>query len=150
MVRTRREFPAVREVQILRDQRAPLSLRGAPKIRIGAAQELLSLHGVNVVPDVIQTGCNLQRQVLVQLCFHRMSGAAGTGRSSSADAAANAIAARRSSAFRVGKSARISSTESPAAKLANTVRKRTRVPLKTGSPPQIRRSRTIRSANLSC
>ncbi len=80
MVRTRREFPAVREVQILRDQRAPLSLRGAPKIRIGAAQELLSLHGVNVVPDVIQTGCNLQRQVLVQLCFHRMSGAAGTGR----------------------------------------------------------------------
>jgi hypothetical protein len=53
MVRTRREFPAVREVQILRDQRAPLSLRGAPEIRIGATQEPLSLHGVNVVPDVI-------------------------------------------------------------------------------------------------
>jgi hypothetical protein len=42
-----------------------------------------------------------------------------------------------SSTFRLGKSASICSAESPPARLASTVRRVTRVPLKTGSPPQI-------------
>jgi hypothetical protein len=73
-------------------------------------------------------------------------GVAGTGRSSSAEAAAKAIAACTSSVFRAGKAARIVSTESLAAKLANTVRSVTRVPRKTGSPPQIFPSLTILSS----
>jgi hypothetical protein len=46
----------------------------------------------------------------------------GTGKSSSAEEAAKAIAARTSSGFKEGKSARMSCRESPSARLARTVR----------------------------
>jgi hypothetical protein len=59
------------------------------------------------------------------------------GKSSSAEAAANAIAAWISKGLRPEKSARIASGVSPAARLASTVRGVTLVPLKTGSPPQM-------------
>ena len=59
---------------------------------------------------------------------------------------ARAIATRTSSAWRLGKSARISSIVSPAARLESTVRRVTRVSLKTGSPPHIAGSRTILSS----
>ena len=55
-------------------------------------------------------------------------------------------AARTSSGFRVGKSARISSAESPAARLARTVRCVKRAPLKTGSLPRTPGLRMIRSS----
>jgi hypothetical protein len=58
------------------------------------------------------------------------------------------MAALTSSALRLGKSPRMSSGASPAARLANTVRSVTRVPLKTGSPPQLAGSRRIRSSYL--
>src|SRR5580704_6754151 len=107
------------------------------------ANELFFMSGMHVVTDVFQQDCKLNGKILVQLDIHRIIGTAGKGKSSSADAAANAMAARISSAFKLGKSARISSTGSPSARLASTVRKVTRVPLNTGSPPQISGSRVI-------
>jgi hypothetical protein len=86
------------------------------------------------------------RQILIQFNLHRIGGIDGTGRSSSADAAANAIAARMSSIVRVGKSASISSAPSPTARLASAVRNVTSVPRQTGSPPQMLGSRIMRSA----
>lgn len=88
----------------------------------------------------------LERKIFIEFDFHQICGVAGTGRSSSADATAKAMAALTSSALRLGKSPRMSSWVSPAARLANTVRNVTRVPLKTGSPPQIAGSRRIRSS----
>src|SRR5258708_36421034 len=83
-------------------------------------------------------------KIFVQLDFHRTCGTGGTGKSSSAEGAAKAMAARMSSGFRLGKSERISSAESPAAREASTVRRVTCLPLNTGAPPQIALSRTMR------
>jgi len=47
-------------------------------------------------------------EVLVEFDLHEMFGMLGTGRSSSADVAANAITARTSRSVSVGKSSRIS------------------------------------------
>jgi hypothetical protein len=103
------------------------------------------LRGVDVMAKAFEGSASLKRYVLVELEFHRVCGRFGTGKSSSAEAAAKAIAAQISLGFKVGKSARISSGELPAARLANTVRSVTLVPLKTGAPPQICGSWTMRS-----
>src|SRR5215468_7968992 len=145
MVRAGSELPQVREIQVLGDQESGFLLRCFPNLSVLMADEPLFMYGMNVVTEAFQLGCKPEGEILVQLDFHRMCGTSGTGKSSSAEAAANAMAACTSSAFRLGKSARISSTESPSARLASTVRRVTRVPLKTGSPPQIPLSRTIRS-----
>ena len=74
-------------------------------------------------------------QVLGRLDPHAGTGAAGVGRSSSAEAAAKAMTARTAGSVRVGKSASIFGMGAPSARLASTVRTVTRVPFKTGSPP---------------
>src|SRR5262245_57728802 len=84
------------------------------------------------------------RQILVQLELHGRRGTSGVGISSAADAAANAMAARTSSIVSVGKSASISSTAAPSARLERTLLSVTLVPRSTGSPPQMAGSRTIR------
>ena len=84
------------------------------------ADETLYVCRMNIVPQVLQQFCQLKRKILVQLDLHRTCGTSGTGKSSSAEEAANAMAARTSSVFKLGKLARISSAESPAAKLAST------------------------------
>jgi hypothetical protein len=116
-----------------------------PYIGVWLATQAFVLDGGDVVPDYFKFGGQAHRQVLVQLDPHRISGLAGTGKSSSAEAAAKEIAARTSSTFKLGKSDRISSTLSPSAKLARIVRSVTRVPRNTGSPPQVCGSRTMRS-----
>jgi hypothetical protein len=68
-------------------------LRRFPNIHVRTANELLIVHGMNVMTDISQHGCEPDREVLAQLDLHRMCGIAGTGKSSSAEAAANAIAA---------------------------------------------------------
>ena len=73
---------------------------------------------------------------------------AGKGRSSSADAGAKAMTASMCFSFSVGKSARISSGRPPSARLANTERTVTRVPLITGWPPEICESRTMKSTEV--
>jgi hypothetical protein len=66
----------------------------------------------------------MHRKVFLELDSHLMCGVAGTGRSSSAEAAAKAIAVCTSSVFKAGKAARIFSMESPAAKLVQHRTKR--------------------------
>ena len=87
------------------------------------------------------------RQILVQLQLHEAkAGVGGTGRSSPAAAAANAITARKPSGFTVGYSARICVSVAPSASEAKTVRTGTRVPLMTRAPPHnsLRRSKKAR------
>jgi hypothetical protein len=53
----------------------------------------LVMQRMNVVTEVFQQDCKAKRKILVQLDFHRICGNAETGKSSSAEAAANAMAA---------------------------------------------------------
>jgi len=128
---------------------SPSNVTRASKLRLTCSCGLLRFELTGVVqyhckPRVTLGAFAFRRTV--EFDPHQKCGVAGTGRSSSAEAAANAIAAFTCSTFRAGKSRRISSTESPAARLANTVRRVTRVPRNTGSPPQICGSLTIWSS----
>ena len=68
-----------------------------------------------------QLGDEALGQILVELEGHRLMGNSASGRSSCAEVAANAMAARTSSSDNVGKSARISDVLAPSARLASTV-----------------------------
>jgi hypothetical protein len=146
---SRSESSKIREVQVLGNQESLVLLRRFPNLAVTLATQVFFGDSVNVVAEICQACGQMRRKIFVELDPHRMCGVAGTGRSSSAEAAAKAIAACTSSIFRAGNAARISSTESPAAKLANTVRSGTRVPRKTGSPPQIFASLTILSSGFT-
>lgn len=84
-------------------------------------------------------------QIFIQFDFHATDGAPGNGKSSCTDAAANAMTALTCCSVNVGKLSTICFTESPSANDASTVRKVTRVPRKTASPPHIFGSRMINS-----
>jgi hypothetical protein len=98
------------------------------------------MHIVPRAAKLIGESC---RQVLVELDLQWKAGTARRGRSSDAEAAANAMTALTLSSLKEGKSSRISWTVAPSAKLASTVRRGTRVERTTGSPPQICGSWTI-------
>src|ERR1035441_5732448 len=95
----RREAMAVREIQILRDESAAFSLSLCPKLGIVTTREIFLLDRMNIVSKLPQTRCDPQREVLVELGFHcglGRLGPAGRRRPSSAEPAANAIAAQTS------------------------------------------------------
>src|SRR5580698_10561789 len=92
-VRPRCEFPGIREIHILRDEKSVFGLRGRPYLAIRLAGEPLFDRRLDVVTKFHQNLDDASRYVLVQLNFHRTCGVDGTGGSSSADAAAKAIAA---------------------------------------------------------
>src|SRR5450755_2625067 len=145
-MRSWNEVSQVGEVQVLRNQEALVALRGFPDFAVAAAAQIFFGNRMDIVGET-REGCNqTYGKILVEFDLHQKCGIDGTGRSSSAEAAAKAIAACTWSACRAGKSARMFSTESPAARLANTVRRVTRVPRNTGSPPQICGSLTILSS----
>jgi len=146
MMRSGSKLSQVGEVEILRNQKPLIPLSSVPEFAIATAAQFFLRNRVNIVAQSSQSCCEACRKVLVELDFHRTCGVAGTGRSSPAEAAANAMAACTSSGLRAGKSARMASSPSPAARLAKTVRRVTRVPRKTGSPPQICGSLTILSS----
>src|SRR5271154_312186 len=98
----RREFPGIRKVHILRDQKSALGLRRRPYLAIWLASEPFFSRRLNIVAKFYQDWDDASRDVLVQLDFHRTCGVDGTGRSSSADAAAKAIAAWMSAGWREG------------------------------------------------
>jgi hypothetical protein len=104
---------------------------------------------VDVVTKGHEVFDELRRNVLVEFDAHQRGGAPGTGRSSWADDAANATAARRCSGVSVGKLFSTCSKVSPSARLARTVRRGTRVPRKTGWPPQIFGFRSKASSNFT-
>lgn len=112
-----------------------LLLGSLPNIWVGAADKSFDSHIIDIMPQRGKLGDQGLWQVLVQLELHGLAGTVGAGKSSSAEAAANAITALRASGGTVGKSAKICSTEAPSARLANSVRTGTRVPLITICPP---------------
>ena len=93
VVRTWGKSPRIREIQVLGDQKSRFLLRGFPNLAVSMADQPLIAKRMNVVTVAFQHGSKLERKILVQLNLHRMRGTAGTGKSSSAEAAANAMAA---------------------------------------------------------
>src|SRR5260370_10888522 len=87
------EYSDVRKIHILRHQETLLRLRRMPDVTVKFAGKPFFDRRLNVVADLIQNRNEAGCQVFVPLNFHRTCGVAGTGRSSSADAAAKAIAA---------------------------------------------------------
>ena len=62
-------------------------------LRVGTTKKHFVMQGVNVMTEFVQQSCKREWKVLIQLDLHRICGTAGTGKSSSAEAAANAMAA---------------------------------------------------------
>jgi hypothetical protein len=137
------EPPQISKIQVLSDEKSLFALRDIPDLGVALSRQTFFHCCVDSMTEVSQRNRQTEREILVQLDLHRTWGVSGTGKSSSAEAAANAIAARTCFAFRVGNCSRMVSTFSPVAREASTVRNVTRVPLNTGSPPQIRLSRMM-------
>src|ERR1700676_5743805 len=106
-MKTGDELSRVREVQILSQQKSPLTLSGGPNLCIDMSGQILFMDGVNIMPHRTESWAEAVREILIQLEFHRMRGVSGVGRSFSAEAARKAMAACMSSSLRLGKSARI-------------------------------------------
>src|SRR6266542_4167551 len=102
-MRTGSEHPRVTESNILRDQQALLALSSAPDVGIGMATEFFVMNVLDVVTKGLELPSELDRHVLIELNQHQMAGSSGTGRSSSADAAAKAITVHTSSRRSAGK-----------------------------------------------
>ncbi len=85
--------PRIREIQALRNQKPLLTLSGIPYLWISTSCESFFLSCVNVVPQLDQNRCKPHQEIFVELNLHRIEGTAGTGRSSSAEAAAKEMAA---------------------------------------------------------
>jgi hypothetical protein len=81
------------EIQVLRDQESGLRLRRFPYLSIATTCETFAGGCVYAVSEVFERGRRVQRKILVQFDLHRKSGTVGVGKSSSAEAAAKAIAA---------------------------------------------------------
>src|SRR5438132_12413698 len=87
---------------------------------VGATDQMFRANCIDVVTNG-EDRDEAVRQILVEFDLQRLIGVSSRGRSSWAEAAANAIAARTSSSERVGKSASISAVVAPSARLASTV-----------------------------
>ena len=83
----------IRKIQVLCYQKTFFALCRFPNLLIGTPGEPFLRCRMNIMPECFQLERDLQREVFVELDSHRIWGTGGTGRSSSADAAANAIAA---------------------------------------------------------
>lgn len=92
-MRSRHEPPCVGEIQILRNQKAFFSLRRFPYFGVAAPDKAFLVHRLDIMSKRLQLGRNFDGQVFVKLDVHRICGSVGEGKSSSADAAANAMAA---------------------------------------------------------
>jgi hypothetical protein len=134
----------VGEVQILGDQKPVSRWCIKADLIVVPTDQILRTHRIHVMAEFREFRDELIWQIPFKFDLQRLMGNSGTGRSSSAECAAKATAARTSSSDSVGKSARISAVVAPSARLASTVRSVTRVPLKTGSPPTTSGFRTIR------
>lgn len=119
-VGARDEPASIRKIQILGDKKALFALSGCPYRVVVAAAEVLVEHGIDIKPERGKSRHQRARQVLVELqpqaTFMLGGIGLGAGRSSAAEAAANAITARTSSSVRLGNSARIRCTGSPCAR----------------------------------
>jgi len=107
-VSSRREAANIREIEILCDQETLRSLRHFPDACVILSAQSFLGNRVHLVPQLRQNLNQPDRKMFIQFDLHGIFGMLGTGRSSSAEAAAKAIAARTSSSLSVGKSSMIS------------------------------------------
>src|SRR4051812_30484915 len=99
----RLESTDIREVQVLRDQHTVGRLCGTPDHVVARAHQVLGRNCIHVVPLTADHGDEFDWKILVEFDPHRIDGTGGVGRSSSAEEAAKAIAARTCSSVSVGK-----------------------------------------------
>src|SRR5258708_1919150 len=92
-MRSRSEPANIRKVQVLGNQESRFLLSRLPNFAITFPTQVLFGNSVNIVAEIRQDCGEMHRKVFVELDSHRMCGVAGTGKSSSAEAAAKAIAA---------------------------------------------------------
>lgn len=92
-----RKATGVGKIQVLRDQETSFRTSCLPDIGIGSAGKVFVENSMHIVPVNGQNAHQSRRQVFVKLDSHANAGAAGSGKSSSAETAANAITARRAS-----------------------------------------------------
>lgn len=140
-MRPRCKSSRIREIKNLRDQKTAFASDCFPQRCIARTAQAFIHCRVHVMTQACQSIHQTQGKILVWL--NPIMGTAGTGRSSRAETAAKAMAARMSASDRAGKSRNISSKVAPSSKLARTVRRSTRVPLITGAPPQTEASCSI-------
>src|ERR1019366_10565363 len=89
--------PSVGKIHILGNQEPTFALGDFPDGLIETTFQAFIPNGLDVVPKECQPRGKTSGQILIEFDLHRIWGMAGTGRSSSADAAAKAITARMSS-----------------------------------------------------
>ena len=149
-VATGRKTALIREIEVLCHQKPRLRLGSTPDIDVGPTTEAFIKDRVNVMAQRAKADGRRSRDVLVELQPHATftsgGNGDGAGRSSTADAAANAMTARMASSETEGNSRRIASVVSPCARWARSIRTSTRVPLTTGCPPQMAVSRMMAQA----
>lgn len=87
VMRARSELAQVREIQVLGDEKPLRVLCGLPNSRVRFTGQILQPHVVHVMTERDEFADQDFRQIFVELQLH-MEGAAGTGKSSSAEAAA--------------------------------------------------------------
>ena len=87
------ELSRVREIQVLSNQESRFVLRGFPNLAIRVPNQPLVLDRLNIVAKLFQEVRKPEGKILIQLDLPRICGTSGTGKSSSAEAAAKAMAA---------------------------------------------------------
>jgi len=90
----RYKLASIREIQILRDEKASFTLCSRPNIWIALPCKRFFYHCMHIVTQAAKLLGQRCGHVLVKFDFHTDSGNAGTGKSSSAEAAAKAMTAR--------------------------------------------------------
>src|SRR5262249_10221808 len=93
----------IREIHVLSNQQSLRQLRCVPDRAVWMAAQQLLRHGIHVVSGTRQYGRQFWRYVFVKLEFHERRERSRTTGGAFAKAAANAMAARISSAVSVGK-----------------------------------------------
>ena len=94
-VTSRLELPQVCEIQILRDKQALFLLAPNPYLLILSPNQAFVPDRMHVVPVRGEDLHHRHWNILVEFDFHPATGSTCVGRSSFADAAANATTARR-------------------------------------------------------
>ena len=81
-MRSRRVFPGVGEIEILRHKKSARRLSGGPDDMVIPPGDLFVQDRVDVVAEIVEETDELTRQVLVELDLHRLMGFSASGKSS--------------------------------------------------------------------
>ena len=98
------EASVVGEIKVLCNQKTLFILSDRPQLLVFCAAKLFRVDGFNIVSHAAQCSNQPHRHVFIKFNPHATFGIPGTGRSSSAEAAAKAITAITCSSLSAGKS----------------------------------------------